>query len=211
MFADIESELHAILLASIAILAVLNPFGNLPQFLAMTEGLDAKKRKKLFRNIIYTAFCIVFVFLISGPFIMKYLFKINIDDLRVAGGIILIIMSTKNLLFTPSSSQFQHYQDLEPKELLKKSIVPMAFPMLVGPGTLSTIIVISEDQSLSLAIYSIILTFAFIFALFHFSATIEKIIGKLVLYVFSRIALVFIMAMGVKMIIVGVENYINNF
>lgn len=75
MFSDIESEIYVILLASVAIIAVLNPFGNLPQFIAMTEGLDADIRKKLFRNIIYTAFCIVLVFLLSGPFIMKYLFK----------------------------------------------------------------------------------------------------------------------------------------
>ncbi|AJC92733.1 putative membrane protein, MarC family [Campylobacter subantarcticus LMG 24377] len=210
MFSDIESEIYVILLASIAIIAVLNPFGNLPQFIAMTEGLDADTRKKLFRNIIYTAFCIVLVFLLSGSFIMKYLFKIDINDLRVAGGLILIIMSTKNLLFTPSSTQFQHYQGLSNKELLKKSIVPMAFPMLVGPGTLSTIVVISEDQNLAIAIASVLLTFAFIFALFHFSATIEKVIGKLVLYVFSRIALVFIMAMGVKMIAIGVQTYIQS-
>lgn len=84
----------------------------------------------------------------------------------------------------------------------------MSFPMLVGPGTLSTIIVISEDHNLIIAIASVLLTFFFIFILFHFSATIEKMIGKLVLYVFSRIALVFIMAMGVKMIFVGIKTYI---
>lgn len=85
----------------------------------------------------------------------------------------------------------------------------MSFPMVVGPGTLSTIVVISKDQSLGIAIASILLTFAFIFILFHFSATIEKVIGKLVLYVFSRIALVFIMAMGVKMIAIGIQTYIH--
>ncbi|WP_291952873.1 MarC family protein [Campylobacter sp.] len=208
MFSDIESEFYIILLASITIISVLNPFGNLPQFLAMTEGLDTQKRKKLFRNIIYTAFCIVLIFLLLGPFVMKYLFKIDINDLRVAGGLILVIMSTKNLLFTPTKSQFQYYNNLSPQELLKKSIVPMSFPMLVGPGTLSTIVVISEDQNLGIAITSVLFTFLFIFILFHFSATIEKVIGKLVLYVFSRIALVFIMAMGVKMVFAGIKTYI---
>lgn len=101
MFSDIESEFYIVLLASVAIIAVLNPFGNIPQFLAMTEGLDAQKRKKLFRNIIYTAFCIVLTFLLLGPFVMKYLFKIDINDLRVAGGLILIIMSTKKFIIHP--------------------------------------------------------------------------------------------------------------
>ncbi|MDF2102428.1 hypothetical protein P0489_00840, partial [Campylobacter jejuni] len=47
------------------------------------------------------------------------------------------------------------------------------------------------------------------FILFHFAATIEKIVGKLILHVFSRIAQVFIVAMGFKMIIVGLKDIFN--
>lgn len=81
----------------------------------------------------------------------------------------------------------------------------MAFPMLVGPGTLSTVVVLSEEKGLMLTIFAIIAAFAFMLVLFHFAASIERILGKLVLHVLSRIALVFIMAMGVKMILIGIK------
>ncbi|MCW1359733.1 MarC family protein [Campylobacter sp. US33a] len=204
----LETQLEAIMLWSITLLAVLNPFGNLTQFLAMCENLPTNLRQKLFRNILYTACIIVLIFLISGPYIMKYMFRIGLDDLRIAGGLILVIMAIKNLLFQASqvTKTFDGYQSLSEKELLKHSIVPMAFPMLVGPGTLSTVIVISEDSGMQIAIGAVIAAFAFMFILFHFAATVEKVVGKLILHVFSRISQVFIVAMGVKMIIVGIIN-----
>ncbi|KGI55222.1 MarC family protein [Campylobacter sp. MIT 97-5078] len=206
MFTSVESQIYSMFIISITILAVLNPFGNLTQFIAMTAELAKSIRQKLFRNILYTAFIIVMVFLFSGPFIMRYVFNVSLDDLRIAGGLILIIMATKNLLFTAKKQDFLHYQGLDEKDLLRASVVPMAFPMLVGPGTLSTAIIASEDQGLLVACGAIVLAFAFMFLLFHFAATIERIIGKLILHVFSRIAQVFIMAIGIKMIIVGIKD-----
>ena len=206
MFTSVESQIYSMFIISITILAVLNPFGNLTQFIAMTAELAKTIRQKLFRNILYTAFIIVMVFLFSGPFIMRYVFNVSLDDLRIAGGLILIIMATKNLLFTAKKQDFLHYQGLDEKDLLRASVVPMAFPMLVGPGTLSTAIIASEDQGLLIACGAIVLAFAFMFLLFHFAATIERIIGKLILHVFSRIAQVFIMAIGIKMMIVGIKD-----
>lgn len=204
MFGELQSQLYSILLAAIAILAVLNPFGNLPQFIAMTEELETSLRQSLFRNILYTSFVIVIIFLLIGPFIMRYLFNVDLNDLRIAGGLLLILVSLKNLLFA-SHKAATHYETTDKSELLSQSIVPMAFPMLVGPGTLSTAIVISEENGEILAICAVIAAFIFMLILFHFAATIERVLGKLVLHVLSRIALVFIMAMGVKMMIIGLK------
>ncbi|EAI9809871.1 MarC family protein [Campylobacter jejuni] len=86
------SELYLMFFAAITLLAILNPFGNLTQFLAMSDGLPLMLRKKLFRTILYTAFTIVLVFLLSGPLFMNYIFRVSLDDLRVSGGLVLIIM-----------------------------------------------------------------------------------------------------------------------
>lgn len=212
MFEFIENQLYLMFFAAVTLLAVLNPFGNLTQFLAMSDGLPLVFRKKLFRMILYTACVIVLVFLFSGPFLMNYIFRVDLDDLRIAGGLILIIMAIKNLLFSTSMAieNFSRFQDMNEKELLRKSLIPMAFPMLVGPGTLAAVIVISEDSGLSVALGSVVLAFIFMFILFHFAATIEKIVGKLILHVISRIAQVFIVAMGIKMVIVGIKDIFLN-
>ncbi|MFY4754721.1 MarC family protein [Campylobacter jejuni] len=205
------SELYLMFFAAITLLAILNPFGNLTQFLAMSDGLPLMLRKKLFRTILYTAFTIVLVFLLSGPLSMNYIFRVSLDDLRVSGGLVLIIMAIKNLLFSTkiATKDFSSYQDMDDKEILRQSLIPMAFPMLVGPGTLASIIVIAEDGGLDVAFGGVMIAFIFMFILFHFAATIEKIVGKLILHVFSRIAQVFIAAMGFKMIIVGLKDIFN--
>lgn len=211
MFSSMGSELYLMFFAAITLLAILNPFGNLTQFLAMSDGLPLMLRKKLFRTILYTAFTIVSVFLLSGPLFMNYIFRVSLDDLRVSGGLVLIIMAIKNLLFSTkiATKDFSSYQDMDDKEILRQSLIPMAFPMLVGPGTLASVIVIAEDGGLDVALGGVMIAFIFMFILFHFAATIEKIVGKLILHVFSRIAQVFIVAMGFKMIIVGLKDIFN--
>lgn len=211
MFLSVGSELYLMFFAGITLLAVLNPFGNLTQFLAMSDGLPLALRKKLFRTILYTALAIVLAFLFLGPLIMNYIFRVSLDDLRISGGLVLIIMAIKNLLFSTkvATQSFDSYQEINEKEILRQSLIPMAFPMLVGPGTLASVIVISEDGGLDVAFGGVIIAFIFMFILFHFAATIEKIVGKLILHVFSRIAQVFIVAMGCKMIIIGLKNIFN--
>lgn len=211
MFSSMGSELYLMFFAAITLLAILNPFGNLTQFLAMSDGLPLMLRKKLFRTILYTAFTIVLVLLLSGPLFMNYIFRVSLDDLRVSGGLVLIIMAIKNLLFSTkiATKDFSSYQDMDDKEILRQSLIPMAFPMLVGPGTLASVIVIAEDGGLDVALGGVMIAFIFMFILFHFAATIEKIVGKLILHVFSRIAQVFIVAMGFKMIIVGLKDIFN--
>lgn len=211
MFSSMGSELYLMFFAAITLLAILNPFGNLTQFLAMSDGLPLMLRKKLFRTILYTAFTIVLVFLLSGSLFMNYIFRVSLDDLRVSGGLVLIIMAIKNLLFSTkiATKDFSSYQDMDDKEILRQSLIPMAFPMLVGPGTLASVIIIAEDGGLDVALGGVMIAFIFMFILFHFAATIEKIVGKLILHVFSRIAQVFIVAMGFKMIIVGLKDIFN--
>ena len=206
MFENIESISYMIGVATVTIIAVLNPFGNLPLFLAMTEQIPLRLRQKLFRNILRVAFLIVLIFLFTGSFIMQYLFRVNLDSLRVAGGLVIGIMGLKNLLFTQTQHDVSDYQDLEFNELFKHSIIPMAFPMLVGPGTLSTVVIISEESSMLAASGAVIASFLFLFILFHLSAMIERILGHLVLFVLSRIAQIFIIAVGVQMIVLGLQG-----
>lgn len=208
MLLNLSSEIYLIFFSSITLLAILNPFGNLTQFLSMSDGLPLNLRKKLFRYILYTAFVIMLVFLFLGPLLMKYIFRISLDELRVSGGLVLIIMSIKNLLFSAKMimKDFSFYQEMDDREILRQSLIPMAFPMLVGPGALASVVVISEDCGIDIALGGIVIAFIFMFVLFHFAATIEKIVGKLILHIFSRIAQVFIAAMGFKMIVIGLKD-----
>ncbi len=87
------------------------------------------------------------------------------------------MMSLKNLLFAVAKQDYSEYKKLKFEELFKRSIIPMAFPMLVGPGTLASVIVIAEESNMLVAIMAVVVSFVFLFVLFYFSAMIEKILG----------------------------------
>ena len=199
---------HDVFFAAVTILAILNPFGNLAQFLAMAEGIDPVIKQKLFRNILYTAFIIVLIFLFFGPFVMHYVFRISIVDMRLAGGLILIVMGIKNLFFPIKQHVSSDGADLTERELIHKSIIPMAFPMLMGPGTLATVIVVANDIGKIKTFSAVVIAFILLFILFHFAASIEKIFGKLILYVTARVIQVFIVSMGIKMLVNGITGII---
>lgn len=181
----------------------MNPFGNLPQFISMTDGMPVKTRQHLFRNIIITAFVIVIIFLFAGPVVMEYMFRISLNELRIAGGIILVVMGIKNLLFPGTVKDFSHYQDMSEEELIRRSIIPMAFPMLIGPGTLSTLVVMAAEGGMKNTVAGIFAAFLFMSVLFYFTSFLERVLGKLVLFVTARIMQVFIVAMGIKMMLIG--------
>lgn len=207
MVDDIQNMMHLIIISSVAILAILNPFGNLPQFLNMTEGFPSEVKQKLFRNITYTAFVIVALFLLGGPLVMEYLFRVEMGDLRIAGGLILIIMGVRNLLF-PLAVRYTINQDETEDDIIRKSVIPMAFPMLVGPGTLATVIVMSNDNGMLPTFTAVLISFLFMLILFHYSASIERVFGKLVLHVLARVMQVFIVAIGVKMMVNGINEIV---
>ncbi len=79
----------------------------------------------------------------------------------------------------------------------------MAFPMLIGPGTLSTLVVMAAEGGMKNTVAGIFAAFLFMSVLFYFTSFLERVLGKLVLFVTARIMQVFIVAMGVKMMLIG--------
>jgi multiple antibiotic resistance protein len=202
---DIYPQIVQISTHVFALLAILNPFGNLPVFISMSDDLDEPTRAKLFRSIVYTAAIIMFIFAFIGQFVMENFFGLNVAELRVAGGLLFLIMGTKNLLF-PQIAGDESKKVINYDENVGKRIVPMAFPILVGPGTLSTLILVHNVSGMIITLISISVVILITFLLFINIKSIEKLLGKLVLYVISRIMQVFIMAIGAKMIVIGLKS-----
>ena len=94
------------ILSCASLIAVLNPFGNVPLFVSLTEHMKTDTRQKLFKLIVYTGFTIIVVFSLIGDLMMTYLFRIDMKEIRMAGGIILIIAAIKNLLFSINEISF---------------------------------------------------------------------------------------------------------
>ena len=191
---------------ALTLIAVLNPFGNVPLFIGMSDGLDKQTRKKLQNIILFTAFCITFIFSLVGEFLMTKFYRIGMDELKMAGGLILIVIATKNLIFPAAKSSTN--ESISPDEQVKKAIIPLAFPILVGPGVLTTALINKAQTGIISSTLSILIAFVIIYAIYVIGSYLEKILGKLVLYTLSRVMQIFILAIGFRILFSGLSEAI---
>lgn len=193
---------NTIFINALMLIAVLNPFGNVPLFIGMTEGMEKEIRKKLFKAIALTGFFITFLFSLVGEFLMINFYKIDMNELRMAGGLILVLMAVKNLIFPPMKKEREEAH-ISPEEQIKHAVIPMAFPMMVGPGSLTTALIGRSEYGVVYNSLSILTAFAVIFMIFVIGNYLEKIFGKLVLYILSKVMQIFIMSIGFRIFFDG--------
>ena len=132
-----------ILLAFLAILPVVNPFSKPPIFLSITDGwTNQERRNEAFKASLY-AFAILLVSLLAGTFVLEF-FSISLPALQIAGG--LLIARTAFQMLNP---QKEHHQTLaeehEAKEREDVSFVPLAMPLLSGPGSMAVMINLATE------------------------------------------------------------------
>lgn len=206
-----EEIFDSLLINCLALLAILNPFGNVPLCVTMSEGMNPRARKKLFDLIIYTGFTIVVLFGLLGDIFMTYFFRVGMKEIRIAGGILLIVVALKNLLFFKAPKNKATKEEISEEEEIQRGIIPMAFPIMVGPGTMTTIIIIKREFGSIQVIASSLIVFSLIKLLLKYSYVIEKVLGRLVIFVLGRVMQIFIMAIGVKTLIAGIKELILSF
>jgi multiple antibiotic resistance protein len=135
--------LNDILLAFLAILPVVNPFSKPPIFLSITEGWTLQERRtEAFKASLY-AFIILIVSLLAGTFILEF-FSISLPALQIAGG--LLIARTAFQMLSP---QKEHHQtpaeEHEARQRDDISFVPLAMPLLSGPGSMAVMINLATE------------------------------------------------------------------
>ncbi|MFH1093640.1 MAG: MarC family protein [Candidatus Omnitrophota bacterium] len=194
-----------VLLRSILILfAIVNPIGSVPIFLELTNNITAKQRSDAFRTAIITSIAILFIFVITGKEILTNLFQINMSDLMAAGGLLLLIIAIDHLVFgglvkgvLSSVGQDAHHI----------GAVPIACPILAGPGAMMSVLVTSSEHGFLIAAISIIVVFALTWGILRFIDKIYMILGKVVCMVISKILCLFIAAIGIRLLMQGLLVY----
>ncbi|GLI56701.1 UPF0056 inner membrane protein [Propionigenium maris DSM 9537] len=202
-----EEFLYAVFNSALTLIAVMNPFGNVPLFMGLTEEFSEGTREKIYNTIVAAGFGIVLGFGLIGHVFMEYFFKVGMEEVRIAGGMILIVVAFNNLLFSKKRSRAEIETTTE-EDAMKMGVTPLAFPMLVGPGTMATAMILKQQDGLVVTVLGTIITFAIIKVLLMSGKYLEKILGKLVLYLLSRIMQIFIMAVGVRLLVTGISEVV---
>jgi multiple antibiotic resistance protein len=206
-------ELFISVLASL--FSVVNPFGVVPMYLAMTPHYTVKERAKLSMMTSFYFLLILISFFIAGTYILAF-FGLDINALRIAGGLVILNSSFK--LLNDKSDQNQGMKEDMARVSVAKtdiSFSPLAMPMLSGPGSISLLIGMGADNKNwenKLIIFSVILINALIvYGVLRLAPLLFRVLGVSGLKAGSRIMGFLTMAIGVQYIIFGLVNLVEQF
>ena len=192
-----------------SIFVIVNPVGGLITFISLTAGMSVAERREIAKRSVMIACLLAIVFAISGELILRF-FGVTVDALRVAGGILLFIVALDMLHARVSreSVTAEEIKDATKREDI--SVFPIAMPLLTGPGAITTVIVvIRTGQTLELkiiTILAILLTFALSYLIFRFADVINRILGVSGSLVVTRVMGLFLGAIAVNFIAIGIWN-----
>ena len=182
---------------------VVDPLGNGPIFLSLTQSQNTKEKIQTSIEAVSIATIILISFSVIGKFILSYL-SISLASFRIAGGLILFIIALE-MLFNKRQERKEQIAN-EVKD--KVSIFPLAIPILSGPAAITSIIVIMSDigdnivyQLVSIA--SLISVMLITLVLFMIISKSGDFINKKIVNVFSRVIAIILAALSVQYIIDG--------
>jgi len=191
-----------------ALFSIMNPVGTLGVFCSMTEGRPANET----RHIAWTcAGAIAITLLIvtwCGALLLQF-FGITVHLIRAAGGVILLIIGIQ-MLFNKSEHKHSstELKDAESRESI--AVVPMAIPIVAGPGTMATVLVAAQQHSSVLSKMEISIVIVCLAAitglLFSFAKSIAKRLGESGMAVVTRVMGLILAAIAMGMLTEGLKS-----
>ncbi|MEM6722576.1 MAG: MarC family NAAT transporter [Bacteroidota bacterium] len=196
-----------------SLFSVVNPFGAVPVFLAMTPDHTRSERRTTAKYTSFYFALILISFFLAGTYILSF-FGISLDAMRIAGG--LVILASGFTLLSGKIAEGRAVGKKVQEEAIQKediSFAPMAMPMLAGPGSISLLIGLGSEHTLMndkvLIIGVILFTAAAVYGILRVAPMLQKVLGQAGINAISRIMGFLVMAIGIQLIIVGIVSLVS--
>ncbi len=195
------------LLALSSIFFLVDPFAAIPSFLAITQNVDAIRRKRMARKGAITAFIVLTSFAIAGQLIFK-LFGITLPAFEIAGGLILLLIGLDMLQARRSETQETTGDAEEAAAKEDAGIVPLGVPMLAGPGAISSVMVLVGQGGgllsweMGAIVGAIAITAAICYVVPGSAARVARLMGETGIRILVRI-------MGLLLVALAVQYFVN--
>jgi multiple antibiotic resistance protein len=189
-----------------AVFFVVDPIGVVPLFLAMTAGDSQEKMRRTAMRACLVACGMMLFFALFGGVIFK-VFGVSLGAFRVAGGILLLVTALDMLRARPSETRTTPIEEQEGVVKEDVAIVPLAIPLLSGPGAIATAMVLmAKGESLTSAIpvlAAIILTFVASYYILRASGLIQRVLRQSGVAIVERVMGLILAAIAVQFIADG--------
>ena len=197
------------LVAFPSLVVIINPVMVTSVFITLTSNATPEAKRAIIRKTTIIAFIVLLVFAISGTLIFKF-FSITIGAFQIAGGIILFSVAMGMLHATASRTRQTPEEMDEAMSRDDIAVVPLAIPMVSGPGAITTVIVLSGEAraipNMAILFLAIVVAMVIVFVMLRNAARIQKYLGPSGLNIATRLMGLVLAAIAVQFVIRGVES-----
>jgi multiple antibiotic resistance protein len=205
------SEQFSLFLVSLpAVLFVVDPVGVVPIFLAMTAGYSEERIRSTARRACLVSCALLLFFALFGGIIFK-VFGVSLGAFRVAGGILLLITALDMLRARPSETRTTPTETQEGVDKEDVALVPLAMPLLAGPGAIATAMVLMArggDHLVSAVpvLLAIVLTFVTSYLVLRAAGFVQRVLKRSGVAILERVMGLILAAIAVQFIADGCKD-----
>ncbi len=194
-----------------AVFVVVDPFAAVPFFLAMTRDETPEQRRTIARRASVACFVVLTVFALAGAVIFRSI-GISLAAFKVAGGILLLIMALDMIRTLPSPARITAGEVEAGVAKEDVAIVPLAIPLLSGPGSIVTVVVLMGHARAGRlwqvfpVLGAIAVTSAVCYFVLSGAVRVERVLGRTGMNVVERVAGLLLAAIAIQFMFDGVAE-----
>jgi multiple antibiotic resistance protein len=208
-----ESLPQFALTAFVTLMVVVDPVGVAPNFVALTSELGTVERNNILRRAAFVAFGITIFFLVAGRWLLSYL-GVTVNAFSISGGILLFVAAWPML--------FGHRPGLQAPERGEQgmtgddiAIFPLAIPLLSGPGTITTILLLTNRPDadfvrMALLVVIVAVVFFISWLVLYAAERIVTRLGEGKVRIMTRVLGIILAALAVQFVLNGVGGFYNS-
>ncbi len=202
-------DLGFALLAFTSMLAIVNPLGAVPVYVALTGDFTRERRLATLRVAIVTAVSVLVVFAVAGPSILR-VFGVTTDAFRITGGVLMLGIGYDMVRAKRGPARITKAEEEEAEHRDEVGVIPLGIPSLAGPGAITTVITLmAEAGSLArkgtvLATIPAVMGVAWL--VLRIAPAVLIRVGRTGVNVLTRLMGLLVMVIGMQFVITGIES-----
>ena len=195
--------------AFVTLFVVIDPIGLAPMFVALTAGMDARRRRAIGLRACLVAIGLLTIFGLFGDAVLEFI-GISMPAFRIAGGI-LLFLTALDMLFERRGKRRQGHAS-EDDTANDPSVFPLAMPLIAGPGAMATMVLLagapgiswSESGAIHLVMLAVIVA---VFVMFLTAGLLERALGPTGINVVTRLLGMLLAALSVQFVLDGLRGF----
>lgn len=192
-----------------ALLVILDPFMALPIFLTLTQHYDRKQRRRVATITTLTVIGVLALAALTGEQMLSFM-GTSLASFRVGGGIVLLLMALAMLRAEGDSLRASPAEQLTAEAMSSIAVVPLAIPLLAGPGAISTVIIqmhrSTEASHLWMVFAVILLVCSVLWLVLSLADPIGRFLGKIGLNIINRLFGLILTAIAIEIMANGLRD-----